>query len=496
MLLLYLLNVNMKRFMVSNNIRYGILLFFLLPVSLDAQNEKIQLSLEQSVARLHADNKSLQIAGKGVELARNEHQKLNAFWYPSVTAAGAFVHMSNPIEVHQSLNKYTDPAIDFVETYLPDNDAIVSILQKIGQNTFTLPLISQNLTSIDANVVWPVFTGGKRVYAGRIGRTMVDLAETTRSEVGAVQHALLVETYFGVRLGERVVDVREETYEALRLHYEHALKLEQNGMINKAERLLAEVSMKEARRELESARKDLTVAGQALKSLLSLDTVPDIQPTTALFINTNLPSASYFKIQLETGNYLVRQLRLQQTIADNELKIGRAAYFPNIALFGKQTLYNHGADKYLLPRTMVGVGFTWNIFDGFDREKRIRQAKITGQSLALGKEKAISDLEVAVDKLYTQLQNALDNVEALHTTIDMSRELVRIRRKSFQEGMATSTEVVDAQVVLSKVKMAFLLAYYQYDVALANLLAVCGTPETFQAYKAEGHTEDFLFPNE
>lgn len=482
--------------MVSNNIRCGILFFSLLPVSLNAQHPKVALSLEQSITRLQTANKSLQIAGKGVELARNEHQKLNAFWYPSVTAAGAFVHMSNPVEVRQPLNKYTDPAIDFVKTYLPDNDIIVSILQKIGQNTFTMPLISQNLTSIDANVVWPVFAGGKRVYAGRIGKTLVELAETTRSEVGAVQQALLVETYFGVRLGQRVVDVRRETFEALRLHYEQALKLEQNGMINKAERLLAEVGMEEARRQLESARKELVVAGQALKSVLNLDTIPEIEPTTPLFINTNLPSASYFKIQLEAGNYLVRQLGLQQTIADNELKIGRSAYFPNIALFGKQTLYNHGADKYLLPRTMVGVGFTWNIFDGLGREKRIRQAKITGQSLALGKDKAISDLGVAVDKLHTQMQNALDNVEALHTTIEMSRELVRIRRKSFQEGMATSAEVVDAEVVLSTVKMAFLLAYYQYDVALANLLALCGMPEKLQAYQAEGHTEDFLFPNE
>ena len=70
-----------------------------------------------------------------------------------------------------------------------------------------------------------------------------------------------------------------------------------------------------------------------------------------------------------------------------------------------------------------------------------------------------------------------DNVKALDTTIEMSRELVRVRKKSFQEGMATSTEVVDAEVMLAKVKTAFLLAYYQYDVALINLLSVCGTPE-------------------
>lgn len=60
----------------------------------------------------------------------------------------------------------------------------------------------------------------------------------------------------------------------------------------------------------------------------------------------------------------------------------------------------------------------------------------------MGKDKAIDDLRVALDKFYSQIQNALDNVSALNTTIEMSKELVRIRKKSFTEGMATSTEVV------------------------------------------------------
>jgi hypothetical protein len=44
-------------------------------------------------------------------------------------------------------------------------------------------------------------------------------------------------------------------------------------------------------------------------------------------------------------------------------------------------------------------------------------------------------------------------------------------------------------VVLSKVKTAFLLAYYQYDVALANLLSICGIPEAFHQYRMDGKTE-------
>ena len=87
------------------------------------------------------------------------------------------------------------------------------------------------------------------------------------------------------------------------------------------------------------------------------------------------------------------------------------------------------------------------------------------------------------------MQNAMDNIKALNSTLAMGEELVRVRVKSFKEGMATSTDVVDAEVLLAKVKLAFLLAFYQYDVALANLLSVCGIPESFDQYKQEGISE-------
>ena len=468
--------------MINNLTHFSIGLLFLFPVLTSAQTETVDLTLEQSMELLQKENRSIRIAGKEVELAKNEHQKLNSFWYPSVSAAGAFVHMSNPVEVKQPLDQFTEPAKDFVHSIIPDDQFISSILDKIGQNTLTLPLISQNITSIDANVTWPLFTGGKRIFANKIGKTMVNIAEVNREQVNANQQSLLIESYFGLRLGQRVVAVKEDTYNSLKTHYDQALKLEQNGMINRAERLFAQVSMDEAKRELESSRKDLEVAQQALKSLLNMEEEKDISTTTSLFINTNIPSADYFKEMVPANNYLVNQLKLQENI-------GRSGYVPTIALFGKQTLYSHGVDKYLMPRTMVGIGFTWNIFDGLNREKKIRQARLTSQTLAIGKDKAVTDLKVGVDKYYTQLQNALDNVKALNTTLEMSNELVRIRQKSFQEGMATSTEVVDAEVMLSKVKTAFLLAYYQYDVALINLLSICGIPESFHQYRLEGTTE-------
>ena len=119
------------------------------------------MSLEQSLKMLHEGNRSLQIAGKEVEMAESEHRRTSSFWYPMLNVTGAYVHMSNPIEVKQPLNQFTDPAKDFIHSVLPDDQLISSILDKIGSYSLRFPLAPQNVSTIDANLTWPIFAGGK-----------------------------------------------------------------------------------------------------------------------------------------------------------------------------------------------------------------------------------------------------------------------------------------------------------------------------------------------
>ena len=402
-----------------------------------AAQTSLPLSFGDALRQMQNGNRSLKIADKGIEAARAERDKLNALWYPSLQGAGTFVHLSEKIEVKQPLSQFTDPAKDFVHNIVPDDQFISSILDQIGSHTLAFPLAPRNLTSVGLTAEWVVFSGGKRIRASKIGNTMID---------------------------------------------QNALKLEAAGMIDKAGRLFAQVNMDEAARSLEAARKEASVVQSALRTLLNLQDTCSIHPTSELFINNQLPAKEEFLQAMRVENYTVNQLQLQSQIARQQLRIDQSGYLPDIAVFGKQTLYAHGIQSNLVPRTIVGVGFTWNLFDGLAREKRIRQSKIAQQTLALGQEKAKEDLSVGIDKLYTQLQKAQDNVRALNTTIELSEELVRIRKKSFAEGMATSTEVVDAETMLATVRVARLAAYYEYDVALMNLLAICGTPERFEKY--------------
>jgi len=456
-----------------------ILLIIFLGASVSATAQILSLSFDDALRQMQQGNRSLKIADKGIEAARTERDKLNALWYPSLQGAGTFVHLSEKIEVKQPLSQFTDPAKDFVHNLVPDDQFISSILDQIGSHTLAFPLAPRNLSTVGLTAEWIVFSGGKRIRAGKIGNAMIDIARENREQTDATQRVLLAESYFGLRLAQEVVRVRQDTYNSLKRHYENALKLEAAGMIDKAGRLFAQVNMDEAQRSLEASQKEAAVLQNALRTLLNIRDTCSIQPVSPLFINAVLPAKEEFLQTMQTENYTVNQLQLQSHIAKQQLRIEQSGYLPDIAVFGKQTLYAHGIQSNLVPRTMIGVGFTWNLFDGLAREKRIRQSKITQQALSIGQEKAKDDLSVGIDKLYTQMQKAQDNVRALNTTIELSEELVRIRKKSFTEGMATSTEVIDSETMLATVRVARLAAYYEYDVALMNLLALCGTPEEF-----------------
>ena len=91
--------------------------------------------------------------------------------------------------------------------------------------------------------------------------------------------------------------------------------------------------MDEAKRALEAARKEETVVQSALKVLLNKRMqMPISFLPLSLFMNDSLPPKMLFDLSVNSGNYTLNQLQLQQHIAKQEVRIAQSGYLPNIAL--------------------------------------------------------------------------------------------------------------------------------------------------------------------
>ena len=437
--------------------------------------QRVNYSFEDARNLMMQHNAALKVADAQVQIARREHQRVNALWWPQVQAEGAYMHLSEKVEVRQPLSYYTDPLKDEVQSLVPGEELVTGLLDRVGEYTLTFPLLPQDIASVGLTAEWVAFSGGKRVFADRVARRMVDVAQIASERIGATEEVLLVERYYGLSLALQSTEVCRQRYEAMQRHYADALQMERVGLIDKAARLACLVAKEEAEREWHHAQSVEQVRQMALKELMGI--APDsteIVPISPLFVLEELPSEYDFMESMLKDNYTLASLSLEEQMADDKLRIDLAGYLPSIALFGKQTLYAHGLPSNLMPRTVVGVGFAWNLFDGLDRERKVAQTKLTQQTLAWGREEAEAELKVLVTELYATLQRTMEDISVLDSTIALHEELLRMRRTAFAEGMATSTELIDAENALATSRLARLTAQYAYNITLANLQAVCG----------------------
>ena len=469
--------------MLQDVLRRGLLLIGSLLIASVCHSQKAVFSFAEAKRLMLRESDALKAADASVQIARKEASKATSWWWPQVQADGMYAHLSERVEVRQPLSLFTDPAKAYVQSILPSEQLITSLLDEVGRYTLTLPLLPQDLFSVGLTAEWVAFSGGKRIFADRMARRVVDVAQANSSQVQSAELVLLVERYYGLALAEQNAAVCHDRYEGLRRHYEHAVKLESVGMIDKAARLFAQVAMEEALREYHRAQSEVETGQMALKRLLGMANQELlIIPSSSLFMSSNLPPEELFQAALLGSNPTLSALHLEEQLAGEKLRIDQSAYLPEVVLFGKQTLYAHGLPSNLFPRTIVGVGFTWNLFDGLERERQACQTRLVRQSITWSREEAESEYAVAVSELYATLLRTESDVHVLNTTIALNEELLRMRHASFAEGLATSAEVVDAENALSAVRLARLAAYYAYDVALASLLALCGMADSFEDY--------------
>ena len=437
--------------------------------------QQVSYSFDEARSLMLQHNAALKVADAEVQIARRERQRMNALWWPQIQAEGAYMHLSEKVEVRQPLSYYTDPLKDEVQRIVPGEELVTGLLDRVGVYTLTFPLLPQDIASVGLTAEWVAFSGGKRVLADRVARRMVDVAQIGREQVGATEQVLLVERYYGLVLARHTTEVCRHRYEALQRHYADALRMEQAGLIDKAARLACQVAAEEAAREWRHAESVEQVRQTALKELLGIDSdEAEIVPTSPLIISEELPSEMFFMESMLQDNYMLASLSLEEQMVGDKLRMDIGDYLPEVALFGKQTLYAHGLPSNLMPRTVVGVGFAWNLFDGLGRERKVAQTKLAQQALAWSREDAEADLRVLVSELYATLQRTMNDICVLDSTIALNEELLRMRRAAFAEGMATSTELVDAENALATSRLARLTAQYACQVAMANLHAVCG----------------------
>lgn len=447
------------------------------------------LSLEEALHITLTHNPAIEAAEYEEKAATQQRRAAIGLRMPKINVAGSYAYLGKDIGF--DLNDMKTPAGNLIgsavqsgllpEQLLPQINQLIGPLMKAD---WFLKLQDQSLGFVGGEVTMPIFLGGKINAANRAAK----INEQTAAEQGnQTRNALvseLVERYFGQALAAQVVEVRRQVVDGVRQHLIDAVALEKNGMIARSERLYVEFKMAEAERELDQALLQLETISSALKNTLGQDA--EYLPATSMFVLTQIEDLTYFEELAQKHNPLLNQVSLKRRLAEEGVKAQRANFMPQVAAVGGAMFYNYQVTD-ALPRWAVGVGVNFKIFDGLNREYKYSAARQTVRRVGALQQKAGQDLGVLVEKTYNQMINYRNQLSSIEASVAFAEEYLRVKNAAFLEGMSSSSDLIDAELNLAKVRTERIQAAYNFDLLLARLLETAGISDEFTTYM---HRED------
>ncbi len=459
--------------------------------AVSGMEEGTALSFDAASVRLSRTSATLQAASHSVASAEQTAKAVAALNRPLVTVSAQYLEYQKTLSL--DLKDARQSALDSTQDFLgtlpstlpPGYQQIASEIT--GKISAALPGLFGALPDSlsyryrddvfrpSVQAVLPLYTGGAITAIKRGASAGVAAAQAKEAEAQELAQINLIRVYFGQHTAQALEASAKETRDALdRLLYD-AQRLEAAGFTQRARTLEAQVARDGAERAYQRAILAHQSARMELAQVLELG---GVRPTTPLFVATRpLEPANGF---LDNGDDTsqTRQAIAAGKLADAGVALAKSQFRPQAFAFGS---YNFNKDDALPtdPDWVVGVGVRYTLLSNIDRGHALAAAREKVAAADEATRAARNASTIAVLRAWDMVEAARRSFVLLDSSMAAARENLRVQSVAFREGEGTLTTVLAAEAALSAARTQRIATAYEYDLALAGLLAASGRLPAF-----------------
>ncbi|MDN3618904.1 TolC family protein [Polaribacter undariae] len=422
------------------------------------------ITLKQAYDLMLSKNGDAKASSFEVKAMEEEHKATKGLRLPTIGVSGTYMHLDKDISA--DLNEQRNMVGGLL--------GITDPASVLGSWDFTLQ--EKNMGFATADISMPIYAGGKINAANKASEIKLALSETKHKIKEDALTIQLINYFFKLKLAQEAVQLRQEVYDVILLHNNQATKFFENGIIPEVETLNAKVALSNANRELLGAKKDVDLATTAVQNLIGVNSISGF--SSEFKEPTIVKPLQEFTNDMLTENEQLKIIEKNHELAKVGVQVEKSDYFPKVGVSGKYILWK---DNLPLVDTkwFVGVGVEWELFNGFQREHKIKASKYKISQVEEIDRQARLNLTTYTEKLYNTMQKELEQYESLHTDEALAKRLKFMRTRAFEEGTGTSLEVMDATLKLSEIKLHKIKALYEYNVAYGELMVLTGKTASF-----------------
>ena len=350
------------------------------------------------------------------------------------------------------------------------------------------PLIpaSDMMTGTKDNYNWtiearqPLFTGGGLIanyQATKIGEDVAQIEETAKKQ-DVVQEVKIA--YYDILRAQKILETARQSVEMLNAHRDVARNYFQVGMIPKNDLLHAEVELANGKQAMVKAQNAVELTKARFNTILKRKIFAPVEIVDVLKYQPLEKSLEEcFDIALKNRPELkIASLRAKQ--AGKLVNAASSEYFPTLGLVANYARFGDnpsvaGSDfKDAESWYLMGVA-SWNFWEWGKTKFRVDYSRAK-ENQALYAQRELND-QIALEIKYASLilQEAEKQITVSQIVIEQAEENFRISEERYKERVATSTEVLEAQTLLTKAKSEYANALGDYNINYAKLQRAMGT---------------------
>jgi len=277
----------------------------------------------------------------------------------------------------------------------------------------------------------------------------------------------VTKNYYQVFVSQQQISLLEDNLERTQ-QVLNILKLQRdNGVIQPVDYDRTEVSYNSNRSQLTLAKNNVTLSLNRLKYQMGLEQDQELTLKDTLLL-TQIPDVH------DTG-FDAKNLTTYQ-LTENELTLNRldqerikAGYLPRLtfnARYGSLALTNEfgNAFKNFVGFGSIGLKLSIPIFDGFNRNAQIQQARIKVITQEEQQKMNVQSYRLAFNNSKSQIQQAQLNVENDDRNVKLARKVYDLTTLQYKQGTTPLTDLINAENSYRQAQTDYvnsLISFYQ-----------------------------------
>lgn len=320
-----------------------------------------------------------------------------------------------------------------------------------------------------------------QVFVGlQARRASIDLYSTQAALTEENIRANIYKTYYQLVVSKTQIAQLDANIEKLEKLSNDSRIMFENGFAEELDVNKANVQLANLRTEKIKVLNNVQNGYLGLKLLMGMPVNDSLVLTDDITADDIKAGALDAGIYDYTSRKEYKALQLTSDLNNYNVKRYKMSYIPSLALNANYTKmamsneFDFFSDGTWFTSAYVGLSLNVPIFDGFSKAANIKKARLELQKT----QNQIDNLKISIDKDVAEARNnfktAILAIDYQKTNMELAEKVYAQMKKKFESGLASNTDLTNAQTDLRTAQSNYTAALYDAIIARVDYLKATG----------------------